>query len=96
MAADQAFMDRLHRIETGRTWIPDGVLVEERGDRRKRKSINAGQKRVSFVLSLGLIWGLVWVFSQVQPELYAQMVAGDLSAVTGLLQSEPAEAVTGP
>ncbi|MDV7144987.1 hypothetical protein R3X27_20085 [Tropicimonas sp. TH_r6] len=88
MPADQAFMDRLHRIEAGKAWVPEGVIVD-RGKKRKRVDINAGQKRVTLLLSIGLIWGLVWVFAQAQPELYGQFIAGDFSAVTGVIESIP-------
>ena len=73
MPADQAFMDRLHRIEAGKAWVPEGVIVD-RGKKRKRVDINAGQKRVTLLLSIGLIWGLVWVFAQAQPELYGVVI----------------------
>ncbi len=89
MPADQAFMDRLHRIEAGKTWVPEGVLVNTRKKKRKHVNINAGQKRVTLLMSLGLIWALVWVFAQAQPELYGQFMAGDFSAVTGVIESIP-------
>ncbi len=88
MPADQAFQERLQRIESGRTWVPDGVIVEERRKRR-HVSVNARQNRVSIALSLVLGLGMVWVFSQVQPELYGQLTVGDFSAVTGMLESLP-------
>ena len=90
MQADQAFMDRIHRIESGRQWAPDGVIMPDReAMKRRRKPVNAGQKRVSFVLSLVLASGLAWVLVQNQPELVGQIMTGDFSSVTAVLEDLP-------
>ncbi|SDI19491.1 hypothetical protein [Aliiruegeria lutimaris] len=87
MSADQAFLERLQRIESGKTWAPDGVLMPDRAARTRRRSVNSGQKRVVFVMSVALLLGLFWVFAQMQPELFAQISSGDFSAVSELWES---------
>ncbi|RYH10521.1 hypothetical protein [Tropicimonas sp. IMCC6043] len=90
MPADQAFMDRVHRIECGRTWAPEGVI---HGGRRHRPSgmFRARQRTVSLVLFLTISLGVLLAFSKVQPELYSEFMAGDFSAVTGVLEKLPVE-----
>lgn len=90
MPADQAFMDRIHRIQAGKTWEPEGVIVA-RPEKKKRKPIDIRQKRVSFILSLVMIWMLYGVFKQIQPELAAQFASGDFSAVKGVIDAIPLE-----
>ncbi|NDR55818.1 hypothetical protein [Aliiruegeria sabulilitoris] len=85
MSADRAFLDRLQRIESGKTWTPDGVVM--RVHSKKSRPVDTRQKRVMFLMSVGLMLGLFWVFAQMQPELVAQIGSGDFSAVTGLLES---------
>lgn len=90
MPADQAFLDRVHRIECGRTWAPEGVV---HGGRRKRPTgmFQARQRLVSLLLFLTISFGFLWAFSKVQPELYGEFIAGDFSAVTGVLDRIPVE-----
>ncbi|SFC46051.1 hypothetical protein [Tropicimonas isoalkanivorans] len=75
IAADQGFTKRIARIEAGKQWTPEGVIVPKRGKRRKA-DINRGSRRMSFFLALVLVSGTWIAFSSHDPEL-ANQVASD-------------------
>ena len=84
MAADQAFHERLRRIETGRTWVPDGVYVAEKA-RRPSVFLKAFRTMLSRIFWLIVVWACVWGFSVAQPEIYEEFTRGDFSSVTEAL-----------
>ncbi len=89
MPADQRFAERIKRIETGKQWIPDGVVVSGNKTVRKKGRIARRQRRVSMVLSLIVMWGLGMVFVQQQPELADRMMAGDFGSMATMLEGLP-------
>ena len=77
MPADKGFHDRIRRIETGRTWAPDGVIHCPPG-RRQDKRGRSGGAGLTILMTLALPVALLLV----GPDALPEPVQGFLSAPT--------------
>ncbi|MFD0980688.1 hypothetical protein [Tropicimonas aquimaris] len=80
--ADRGFAERIARIEKGKQWTPDGVVMPSSKARKKKIGLKHLGSRITMMLSI-LLAGSVWsVFSLVQAELAEEDAAIDFTEVT--------------
>lgn len=81
-SADRGFAERIARIEKGKQWKPDGVVMPSRRARKKKIGLKYLGSKITMTLSV-LMVGCLWsVFSLVQAELAEEDAAIDFTEVT--------------
>ncbi|SNS74861.1 hypothetical protein [Tropicimonas sediminicola] len=85
--ADRGFAERIARIEKGKQWTPDGVVVPSTKARKKKIGLKHHNRRITMMLSVLLVGCLVSVFSHMQAELAEEDAEIDLSGVTALFST---------
>ncbi|PRY26568.1 hypothetical protein CLV78_101667 [Aliiruegeria haliotis] len=89
MAADQAFMDRIHRIEQGKQWVPDGICVSEGKTKGRKRRPLTREKLFTVAASTLILFVLYKVTLNSQPQIAEWFLQGGpetaLASLTGAI-----------